>query len=95
MAGDGIKYFFVKPHKLPPAEWAEVQDMHHLFGLKEGLTYKWIRRGLIKTVCVKVDGNAKRGKRLVELASVRKLLASQAGNSPAQAGPGRKPRIAA
>jgi hypothetical protein len=64
----------------------------HLYGVREALAYKWIRLGLIKSVIVKIDGDAKRGKRLVELDSVRKLLTSQAGNSPAQAGPGCKGR---
>ena len=89
----------MKPHKLPPAEWAEVADLHHLFGLPaRGSSTSGCASGLIKSVIVRIDGNAKRGKRLVELDSVRKLLASQIGSSPAQAGPGcrgRKHRIAA
>ena len=63
-----------------------MQDLHHLFGVRKPLAYKWMNRGLIKTVLVKVDSNSKRGKRLVELASVRKLLEASAGNPPAPGG---------
>jgi hypothetical protein len=58
-----------------------------------------MKLGLIKSVVIRIDGNAKRGKRLVELDSVRKLLASQIGNSSDPGGPSRygrkRDRIAA
>ena len=81
----------MKPN-VPLPEYAEVQGLRHLYGIREQLAYKWIRLGLVKSVIVKIDPSAKRGKRLVDLNSVRQLLASQAGNSPAQAGPGCKGR---
>ena len=84
IGGDYFKLIIMKQPKLPPPEWAEMQDLHHLFGVRKPLAY--MNLGLIKTVIVKVDGNAKRGKRLVELASVRKLLEASAGNSPAPGG---------
>ena len=79
-------------------EWVDVKALRHLFGIREALAYKWFRLGMINSVIVKIEPTSKRGKRLVELDSVRKLLASSIGNSPAQAGPGckgRKQQVAA
>ena len=84
--------FLLKP------EWIEVKAMPHMFGVGEPLTHKWCRLKMINSVIIKTEPNAKRGKRLIEVESVRKLLESQAGNSPAQAGPGckgRKQQVAA
>ena len=86
----------MKPNA-PLPEWTDVQGLRHLYGIREGLAHNWIRSGKIKSVIVK-EPNAKHGKRLVELDSVRKLLASSIHNSPAQAGPGckgRKQQVAA
>ncbi len=87
----------MKPNA-PLPEWTDVKDLRHLYGIREAFAYKWIRSKKIKTVLVKMKPTAKHGKRLVELDSVRKLLASSIHNSPAQAGPGckgRKQQVAA
>ena len=81
----------MKPHP-PLPEWADVKDLRHLYHIREALAYKWIRLKMIKTVLVKAPPTSKHGKRLVELDSVRKLLAASIHNSPAQASPGCKGR---
>jgi hypothetical protein len=76
----------------PIPEWGDTRTLHAIFGLRESLVYKWLRLGLIKSVIVKTAPNARRGKRLIQLDSVRKLLAANAGNPPGVAGPGCRGR---
>ena len=54
-------------------EWGDVGDLKRLFGFRESFTYELLRQGRIKTAMIRGRGN-KRGKRLISLDSVRKLL---------------------
>ena len=58
------------------AEFGRVADVERVYGLKRGTTYALIRAGKLKSACLRQPG-AKRGIRLVHLASVRALLHSQ------------------
>jgi hypothetical protein len=59
----------------PLAEWAGVQTVEQLFGIKETALYELIRERAIRSILMKKPGRA-RGKRLVSLASVRDYLAN-------------------
>ena len=72
---------------LPP-EWGDVKDARRTFGLKENLAYTLINTGAIESIVIRSKGKA-RGKRLINFASVRRLLASLAA-SESQRG-ARKP----
>ena len=71
-------------------EWGDAKSLYSRFGIRVPMVYKYLRLGLIKSVIIKLDDDSRRGKRLIDLNSVRKLLASQTGNSPAPGGPGCK-----
>jgi hypothetical protein len=73
---------------LPP-EWGDVKDARRIFGLKENLAYTLINTGAIESVVIRGNGKA-RGKRLLNFASIRRLLASLAA-SESQRGGARKP----
>ena len=82
----------MKPRKLPEPEWAEIQDLRHLFGIKEGLAYRLLNLNLIKSAALTTINGAARGKRLIQLASVRAFLESQTGKPLGPGGPGCKGR---
>jgi hypothetical protein len=52
-----------------------VRDVQRQFGLKETHTYQLMREGRIKSVLIRGRGKS-RGKRLINFASVRTMLAS-------------------
>jgi hypothetical protein len=65
---------------IPLPEWGDAKSLYSMFGIRVPMVYKYLRLGLIKSAVIKADGDSKkRGKRLIDLNSVRKLLASQAG----------------
>ena len=57
----------------PLAEFGRVGDVERLFGIKRGVLYRLIQRGLVRSVVLREAGRAT-GCRLVHLASVRELL---------------------
>jgi hypothetical protein len=62
-------------------EFGRVPDLERLFGLKRGVVYQLIRRGKIKTVCLRQPGSFT-GTRLVHLQSVRDFLHSRVETGP-------------
>jgi hypothetical protein len=59
----------------PKPEWGDVRDTQRQFGIKETHLYQLMKEGQIKSVLVKGRGKS-RGKRLINFASVRAMLAS-------------------
>jgi hypothetical protein len=59
----------------PKPEWGDKSDCLKLFGLRESFLFELDQAGKIKSVLVKGRGKT-RGKRLYNLASIRKLLRS-------------------
>ena len=64
-------------------EFARIDDIHQMFGLKRGSLYNLIRDGKVKSVLTKVTGR-KSGIRLIEVASVRQYILSGADSGGAQ-----------
>ena len=58
----------------PRPEWGGVADVERQFGIKETHLYQLMKEGRIKSVLIKGRGRS-RGKRLINFASVRRLLA--------------------
>ena len=54
-------------------EWGDVRDVRKLFGLRQSFAYELMRTGRIKSVLVPGRGHL-RGKRLINLDSLRRLL---------------------
>jgi len=64
----------VLPVKVSDAtEWTDYRGVIELFGLKRGLAYHLIHNNLIKSVSLRKPGE-KRGKRLFNVASIRRYL---------------------
>ena len=57
----------------PLAEFGRIRDVERLFGIKRGVLYRLIQRGLVRSVVLREAGRAT-GCRLVHLASVRAYL---------------------
>jgi len=65
-----------RPRIAPPKpEWGDARDVQRQFGIKETHLYQLMREGRIKSVLVRGRGKS-RGKRLINFASVRAMLAS-------------------
>jgi len=64
-------------------EFARVDAIQQMFGLKRGTLYNLIRDGKVNSVLKKVTGR-KSGIRLIEVASVRQYILSGADNGGAQ-----------
>lgn len=62
------------------AEWGDVADVKRLFGIRETFTYELMRTGRVKTALLPGRGNL-RGKRLINLDSLRQLLEEAAAAS--------------
>jgi len=64
-----------RPRIAPPEpEWGDVRDVQRQFGIRETHLYQLMKEGRIKSVLIKGRGRS-RGKRLINFASVRRLLA--------------------
>ena len=70
----------------PLPEWGDVKDVRRLFGLKEHLVYSLMHRGVIESVSIRGRGRT-RGKRLVSLVSVRRMLSDIAAAEPQRVPP--------
>ena len=57
------------------SEFIRIADVEKLFGIKRGLTYRWLKEGLIKGACIRKKG-ASTGIRLIHADSVRSFLLS-------------------
>lgn len=57
-------------------EFVDVDGLKDMFGIKRSLAYDLIKVGLVQSVCLKGGRNpeAKRGKRLFKVSSVRSYL---------------------
>jgi hypothetical protein len=59
----------------PSREFGSSADVQKIFGIKRGSLYGLIKSGKIESFCIKNQGE-KRGQRLIDLDSVRKLILS-------------------
>ena len=59
----------------PRPEWGDKKDVLRLFGIRETFLYQLDQAGRIESVAIKGKGKS-RGKRLYNLASIRRLLRS-------------------
>ena len=59
-------------------EFGRYPDVQRHFGVKRGITYQWIRAGLIKSVVIRKPG-ARAGIRLIHMQSVRDFINSHTG----------------
>jgi hypothetical protein len=57
----------------PLAEWSDIRGLERLFGIRETHAYELIRAGAFKSILIRKP-NKRRGKRLVNLSSVREYL---------------------
>jgi hypothetical protein len=65
-----------RPRIAPPEpEWGDVRDVQRQFGIKETHLYQLMKEGRIKSALIRGRGRS-RGKRLINFASVRAMLAS-------------------
>jgi hypothetical protein len=58
------------------AEFIDLPGLRERFGIRRSLAYVLISEGVIRSVCLRRRGQIK-GKRLIDVASVRNFLASQ------------------
>ena len=56
------------------AEWGNAEQVFAQFGLTKGTLLKLAQQGKIRSTSVKTSAGAKKGARVFELASIRKLL---------------------
>lgn len=66
----------------PDPEFVDIPGLYARFAIKEGLAYALINRKAIKSVCLRERGKL-RGKRLINVQSVRDYLAAQMDQHPA------------
>lgn len=63
------------PLPVPRPEWGDRKDVQRYFGIRETLLYELDQAGRVESVSLTGKGKT-RGKRLYNLASIRKLLRS-------------------
>jgi hypothetical protein len=61
----------------PDAEWVDLRGLDRMFSIRRSHAYLLIQEGAIRSVVLRRPGTIK-GRRLVELRSVRQLLSKQA-----------------
>lgn len=70
-----------------PAEFCDFRGLEQKFGIRRGLAYLLIKEGAIQSVNLRHRGRVK-GKRLIEVASVREYLRSRREGAGAGTGEG-------
>jgi hypothetical protein len=59
----------------PPAEYVDLSGLEQRFNIRRTLAYQLIKEGKIRSIIIQKPGTA-RGRRLIDLASLRAYLAS-------------------
>ncbi len=66
----------MKPNPPIAPEWMDVKEVERVFGIKRSLQYHLMGEGLIKGISLRQKGTT-RGKRLLNVKSIRDFLAKQ------------------